>query len=93
MTLDPPLGPLNTGLGSTWEQALEVCWGSVMKEDVGTSTFMFGSGSEEVTIAIVGSMVVVGGGKVTAFERVFISVMAMAVVTVALIDVVVRAEA
>ena len=89
MTVDPPLGPLNTGLGSTWE----VCWGSVVKEDVGTSTFMFGSGSEEVVIAIVGSMVVIGGGTVTAFEGAFIRVMAVAVVTVALIDAVVGAEA
>ena len=50
-------------------------------------------GSEEVAIAIVGSMVVVEGGKVTAFEGAFIRVTAVAVVTVALIDAVVRAEA
>ena len=54
---------------------------------------MFGGGSEEVTIAIVGSMVVVGGGNVAAFKGAFIRVMAVAVVTVALIDAVVGAEA
>ena len=54
---------------------------------------MFGGGSEEVMIAIVGSMVVIGGGKVATFGGVFIRVMAVAVVTVALIDVVVGAGA